>query len=133
DYYSCTMLTLFAPWRSGRDLRDENTTWTERFQAYAFSDRQREIMKFFNVRYECLDARDDYSAQMREDNSKHDFSAWDNDNYPGEHEEEIVEHDMVFPRSESDQIMDDTIGTLTSKWNYDKAAVEQTLLTSGWL
>ncbi|KAH7907983.1 hypothetical protein BJ138DRAFT_1013625, partial [Hygrophoropsis aurantiaca] len=62
EYYSSAMLALFAPWRSGRDLKGDNATWEEQFKAFTFSERHVEIMKFFNVRYECLDARDDYAA-----------------------------------------------------------------------
>jgi len=31
DYYCCTMLTLFKPWRHGEDLKSVNQTWTEAF------------------------------------------------------------------------------------------------------
>src|ERR1700683_334755 len=61
EYYCHTMLTLFKPWRTGKDLKYEIQTWDESFLKYEFSKRQLEIMKYFNVRYECLDARDDYS------------------------------------------------------------------------
>jgi len=35
------------------------------FNNYGFSQRQRDIMKFFNIKYECNDARDDYSRQRK--------------------------------------------------------------------
>ncbi|KAH7904091.1 hypothetical protein BJ138DRAFT_967204, partial [Hygrophoropsis aurantiaca] len=134
DYYSCTMLTLFAPWRSGTDLKSQAVSWISQFQAYDFSIRQREIMKFFNVRYECLDARDDYSAQMREDDSNHALSEWVTDKFPAEEEDTWVDKDTVFPPFEIDSVVDDThIGKRTSKWNYDKAVIEQALHSSGWL
>ncbi|KAH7904613.1 hypothetical protein BJ138DRAFT_1138502 [Hygrophoropsis aurantiaca] len=44
DYYSCTMLTLFAPWRTGFDLKTVDETWNDKFKAYEFSDRQREML-----------------------------------------------------------------------------------------
>jgi len=34
-------------------------------------------MKYFNVRYECLDARDDYAAQMKKGDNVGIFSNWD--------------------------------------------------------
>jgi hypothetical protein len=34
-------------------------------------------MKYFNVRYECLDARDDYAAQMKKGENVGIFSNWD--------------------------------------------------------
>jgi hypothetical protein len=66
EYYCSVMLTLFVPWRSGYDLKKENQTWDESFLDHDFSERQQEFMKFYNLRYECLDARDDYSAQMKQ-------------------------------------------------------------------
>jgi hypothetical protein len=60
------MLTLFKPWRSGNDLKSELESWDEAFTDHEFTDRQLEIMDNFNLRYECLDARDDYSAQLRQ-------------------------------------------------------------------
>jgi len=46
-----------------KDLKGEIETWTRVLWAYEFSKRQLEIMKYFNARYENLDARDDYSAK----------------------------------------------------------------------
>ncbi|KAH7905862.1 hypothetical protein BJ138DRAFT_1017128, partial [Hygrophoropsis aurantiaca] len=133
-YYCCTMLTLFSPWRSGRDLKGEDTTWSECFKSYNFTDRQREIMKYFNVRYECLDARDDYSAQMRDgvNNLAGVMPEWVEEGL--HNEEDCNQTDTLFPVYDADNILDEqVIGKRTTKWNYDKAVVEQTLQTSGWL
>lgn len=70
EYYCCTMLTLFKPWRSGRDLKKNDESWDKAFHEHRFTDRQKEIMKYFGVRYECLDARDDYSAKREKDYSE---------------------------------------------------------------
>ncbi|KAF4618642.1 hypothetical protein D9613_009831 [Agrocybe pediades] len=64
DYYYLTMLTLFKPWRTAKDIKGPTDTWKEAFSNYTFSERQNDVMKFFRVRYECLDARDDYRAQL---------------------------------------------------------------------
>ena len=66
EYYCTTMLTLFKPWRSGKDLKDEIQSWDEAFTNHEFTQRQLEIMNNFNLRYECLDARDDFSTQLRQ-------------------------------------------------------------------
>jgi hypothetical protein len=63
EYYCCTMLTFFKPWRTGDDLRSKFDSWDKSFVAHEFTKRQIEVMKYFNVRYECLDARDDYAAK----------------------------------------------------------------------
>ncbi|RPD67885.1 hypothetical protein L226DRAFT_474272, partial [Lentinus tigrinus ALCF2SS1-7] len=67
EEYCMTMLTLFKPWRSGKDLRpNEDTMWNEVFDTYGFTERQKQIMKFFHIKYECNDARDDYSAMRKQ-------------------------------------------------------------------
>src|SRR6267154_6312720 len=63
EYYCCTMLTLFKPWRNGKDLKENDDSWDKSFVAHEFTKRQMEIMKYFDVHYECLDARDDHYAQ----------------------------------------------------------------------
>ena len=71
EEYCMTMLTLFKPWRSGKDLRPgEDALWDDVFQSHSFTDRQTEIMKFFHIHYECNDARDDFSAQRKQAEKK---------------------------------------------------------------
>ncbi len=60
EYYCCTMLTLFHPWRTGMELKLADDTWSSSFSKYSFTSCQLEIMQHFNLRYECLDARDDF-------------------------------------------------------------------------
>jgi hypothetical protein len=45
EYYCCSMLTIFKPWRSGLDLKRREETWDEAFSAASFSPRQLEIMQ----------------------------------------------------------------------------------------
>ncbi|KAL1711809.1 hypothetical protein EV715DRAFT_159196, partial [Schizophyllum commune] len=66
EYYCATMLTLFKPWRRGRDLRSDTGNWDSAFRDHRFSVRQRQIMDNFNLRYECADARDDYSNELKQ-------------------------------------------------------------------
>ncbi|KAF8183538.1 hypothetical protein K438DRAFT_1519160, partial [Mycena galopus ATCC 62051] len=65
EAYCRTMLTLFKPWRTGRDLKSDLESWHEAFGRYTFTDKATTIMKNFNVRYECNDARDDFASQDR--------------------------------------------------------------------
>ena len=60
------MLTLFKPWRSDIDLKIKNYSWNETFDTHVFTLRQVEIMKFFNIRYECNDARDDHYKLLKQ-------------------------------------------------------------------
>ena len=64
EYYCCTMLTLFKPWRSGKFLKKDQQSWNEAFQDYDFSEYQIELMQNFNLKYECNNAHDDYYSAM---------------------------------------------------------------------
>ncbi|KAJ7091657.1 hypothetical protein C8R44DRAFT_587988, partial [Mycena epipterygia] len=65
EYNCMTIMTLFKPWRSPSDLKDNDSTWDQILHEHIFTDRQRELIRDFNIRYECNDARDDHYAIMR--------------------------------------------------------------------
>lgn len=46
------------------DLKAEYENWDEAFNTYEFSTRDKKYMSNFNLKYECLDARDDFHAQL---------------------------------------------------------------------
>ena len=78
EYYCCSMLTIFKPWRSGLDLKRSRTaTWDEEFAGHVFSNTELTIMKNLNIRYECLDARDDYRAQLKKGSSQAFLGSWE--------------------------------------------------------
>jgi len=60
-----TMLTFFKPWRNGKDLKANNETWDEAFEKYSFKAQEKQMIKNFNLRYECLDARDDFHSELK--------------------------------------------------------------------
>ncbi|SJL08858.1 uncharacterized protein ARMOST_12229 [Armillaria ostoyae] len=64
EFYCSTMLALFKPWRSGIELKSVDQNWSDSFDQHQFLPWQNDIMNNFNLRYECLDARDDHRAQM---------------------------------------------------------------------
>ena len=66
NYYCATVLVLFKPWRSAEDLKLPEFTWQAAFDEFAFTPRQRNLMKYFNVRYECHDAKDDYRSLTKQ-------------------------------------------------------------------
>ena len=76
DFYCATMLTLFKPWRTGLSLKLPDVSWNTAFGDFAFSASQERLMKNMNTQYECLDARDDYSAQLKLNNTSLSFSHW---------------------------------------------------------
>ncbi|KAI0793100.1 hypothetical protein BC629DRAFT_1263928, partial [Irpex lacteus] len=63
--YCMTMLTFFKPWRTGLELKDIGTSWSDAFDSHTFTEHQLQVMKFFHIRYECKDSRDDYAAQRK--------------------------------------------------------------------
>jgi hypothetical protein len=75
---------MFKPWRTGKDLKLTTETWDDSFLKYKFSMCQCEIIKYFNMRYECLDARDDYSARRHLLESKNVIPQWTVDHANGE-------------------------------------------------
>ncbi|KAF8837499.1 hypothetical protein BDN67DRAFT_909129, partial [Paxillus ammoniavirescens] len=66
EFYCSTILALFAPWRERYDLKNDNVSWDTVFLNYKFKSEHSAIIKNMNVRYECLDARDDFSAQHKQ-------------------------------------------------------------------
>ena len=129
EYYCSTMLTFFKPWRTGKDLKLEDQSWDDAFNTNVFNTRQSEIMKYFNVRYECLDARDDYAAQMKKGENVGIFSNWDvYDNLNSDHTS-FEGDDFVC---DINLVNENNIGPKTEKRNRDMLHVEQIMHDAGW-
>ncbi|KAH7877451.1 uncharacterized protein C8R40DRAFT_1039807, partial [Lentinula edodes] len=69
EYYCCAMLTFFKPWRSGADLKGPAESWHDAFTSHSFTDCENLYIKNMNLRYECLDSRDDFRQKMKEGNA----------------------------------------------------------------
>ncbi|EKM77711.1 hypothetical protein AGABI1DRAFT_129995 [Agaricus bisporus var. burnettii JB137-S8] len=64
------MLTLFKPWRNPEDLKAfTGQSWTDESTAFEFPTIYSQTMERFNLAYECLDARDDFSATRKKNKS----------------------------------------------------------------
>jgi len=132
EYYCSTMLAFFKPWRTGKDLKSEDQSWDDAFTTHMFNARQLEIMKYFNVRYECLDARDDYAARMKKGDNVGIFSNWD---VYDSLNSDILDHDSFGGDDfacDIDNVIQDNIGPKTEKRNRDMLHVEQTMRDAGW-
>jgi hypothetical protein len=79
EFYCKTMLMLFKPWRTINDLKDRGSKWEESFNAFSFNVECTKLMQNFNVRYECLDERDDYHAIMKQKvkTARLNFNNWE--------------------------------------------------------
>ncbi|KAG5220770.1 ATP-dependent DNA helicase [Salix suchowensis] len=49
----------------GKELKGKDKTWDEAFLSQDFSAQHIQIMNNFNLRYECLDAKDDFRTEMK--------------------------------------------------------------------
>ncbi|KAF7972082.1 hypothetical protein HWV62_19165, partial [Athelia sp. TMB] len=137
ELYCATMLTLFKPWRTGHDLKMTEENWDDSFHRHAFPEEALNKMKFFNVKYECLDARDDFHAQRKAmgGNLPGGFSLPD---YPRDDGGEVI-HDNGMPSADLNDFMDKFLKD-TPKGEMHRLSINKTLtdikrilLTSGWL
>ena len=130
EYYCLTMLTLFKPWRTGHDLKAAEETWEQAFNKYAFLSSQKNLMSNFNLRYECLDARDDYSAQMKE-NNKDENKFWENS------ENNPLDQEYTGWKDNDEDFNDEMYLTGSCRQNDAKEEemrhVEQIVAGAGWL
>ena len=135
EYYCCTMLALFKPWRTGYNLKkDSSITWDDAFQTHQFSASQYQLMKNFNIRYECLDARDDYRAQLKKGITDHFINSWDNDN--DSDNQEIQDFHIVHSENneydDSALFNEQNIGSLQTSHLKQMKLMNTILTNSGW-
>ncbi|SJL13082.1 uncharacterized protein ARMOST_16519 [Armillaria ostoyae] len=126
------MLVLFRPWRTGADLKtNQDITWEAAFQSHTFSDAQTRIMANFNLRYECLDARDDYRAELMQD-LEGDLPAWmDGNTYTelaAEGKQQLVMEDMADYGVDADILTNPTKHGRRHKARERQAAVIRNLM-----
>ena len=130
EYYCSTMLTLFKPWRTGNDLKNANESWERAFDEYNFTATQKALMDNFNLRYECLDARDDYSAQMR-DSDKEKNKFWETS------DENSLDQEYTGWKDDEEELNDEMYLNGSCRQNdakeYEMQQVEQTVAGAGWL
>src|ERR1700683_1906613 len=135
EYYCSTMLTLFKPWRHGKNLKEVDQSWDEAFTNYKFTPRQNELMRFFNIHYECNDARDDYSKLLKQQNTNdgvfpHWFRADDNDDFDGDNYDDGDD----FAAHEEHQVDQYTSVGIKGEQRLEQMAEIQKIVTSaGWL
>jgi hypothetical protein len=135
EFYCSTMLALFRPWRSGLDLKSERNTWDDAFTLYDFSPRQLILMKNMNLRYECLDGRDDFHAQMR--NGNVNMPSWaDQDTGIFQDLDQIAIEDAINGDIGRTELDDFSLSTQLGRRNKARidlmADIRRTLTTMGW-
>ena len=138
EEYCQTMLTLFKPWRSGLDLKNKEESWDDAFESHKFTLRQKQVMDFFQIKYEFNDARDDFSAQRKQqelNNSFGDkiFSTFQHE-LDGQHDEdEATANWGVDSLTEKLQEEWDDIGKKQQKRLTDMYEMHKLIQSTGWL
>ncbi|KAF8224372.1 hypothetical protein L208DRAFT_1311848, partial [Tricholoma matsutake] len=69
EYHCSTLLTFFKSWQTGKELKSSIENWNNAFSNHLFTARQLDLMKNFNIQFECLVARGDYHAQLQKNTS----------------------------------------------------------------
>jgi hypothetical protein len=118
-------------------LKQSDESWDDAFASNTFSPRQEEIMNNFNLRYECLDSRDDFHAQLKKGNveipgySGYYGEADDclNKHFSADLEETALEGVML---TEID-IDVSTTGKRELRRRQESATMHNVMLNTGWL
>ena len=93
-------------------------------------------MKFFNIKYECLDARDDYSAQMKKKNEEDQISQWgSNPNHMDDIDDDYGDNfeTKIQPETNEDVSGLTVPGKGGSRRNAKMREMEEILRNAGWL
>jgi hypothetical protein len=132
EYYCMSIMTLFKPWRQPSDLKDNDSTWDQVFHEHTFTGRQKELIRNFNIRYECNDARDDHYNVMRRKMAEQ--GEYRSHPILGSHDK--FENDVEAGEfGDEDMGCDDdiTVGRRTDRLDKSRAAIRAILQGAKWL
>lgn len=136
EFYCLTMLTLFKPWRTGLDLKSRTDTWDDAFSEHNFCDRDKKLMANFNLKYECLDARDDFHSEMKSKKKEGIYiNKGSNGNMSDMDSEQENENDKDF-HDYTDKTGDNiynVLGELTNKMADKHQETMNIYKTAGWI
>ncbi|KAF8234664.1 hypothetical protein L208DRAFT_1547674 [Tricholoma matsutake] len=132
EYYCSTMLTLFKPWRSGLYLKDASDSWDESFMSHKFSAQQLEIMKNMNIQYECLDARDDFHAQMKKGATVMQSWAEPGTQIFDDLDQLVIDDAVNMPSTLDEYVISSTIGKSEQTHTELMTDVRRMLVSLGW-
>ncbi|KAF9471128.1 hypothetical protein BDN70DRAFT_820445, partial [Pholiota conissans] len=126
ERYCMTMLTLFRPWRTGEELKSVDQSWDEAFNNFQFSPRDTILINNLNLKYECLDARDDFHGELNrkmkkahnindiESDDESDYNNVDYDDYTVD-SSRIPEHDVLGKKAKARQKVISEIDDILNK------------------
>jgi hypothetical protein len=132
EWYCSAMLTLFCPWRSGLQLKKKEQSWDEAFHLYRFSPQHLRIIDNFNLRYECLDARDDFTSQLKQNPSLvPGWGGFDSRDESGPSTSDTCDDISGVITEDIDSNMD-VIGKRESKRRHEMSIMNDIMKSSGW-
>jgi len=132
NYYCLTMLALFKPWRKGSDLKSNiSISWHEAFEHHSFSEEHISLIQNFHIKYECLDARDDYRAQLSKEGPGMFLSSWDNEE-GGEYDTEptAIPEAACFDQGDTPSFLQE--GSSYRKRKEQRLTMRRLLASVGW-
>jgi hypothetical protein len=137
DYYCSTMMTLFKPWRSPAVLKGPLSSWDDAFREHVFSSREQDLIRNFNLRYECNDARDDHYAEMKRKmrDSQFGFTSHFSRSFLGDKDEFANDPDAIYTGENDDLGIDEgelELGKKTATLLAKKTAMEDLVDTAKW-
>ena len=127
------MLALFTPWRSGYDLKPKDKSWDDVFVSSRFKPGHKLIMQNMNVKYECLDAHDDFFLQCCNNAQQQGFFSMSNLHITEQMMDEIDKDNTFEVNMDFEPMITNCIGRKTAKWEYDKGVIEEIMTNSDWL
>jgi hypothetical protein len=132
ELYCLSMLALFKPWRTGLQLKMGTKSWDETFNEHEFTKRENQLIRNFNIKYECFDA---HGAQMKAGTTT---TEWPIDCFEGneaDHETGFDHDPYVDPNSEDPFQEPDVQKICTSELNRQQEATQmrEILKRTGWL
>src|ERR1700742_4691891 len=127
------MMTFFKPWRNGGDLKTKDQSWDDVFTDHTFTECQQELLRFFHIKYECNDARDDYSAARQK---KGEMSPFDPIFFSDDIDDDSSFQDMLYSQLDSNRFNLEEFsekGQKTLNKEHAMHTAENIALTSGWM
>ena len=128
------MLVFFKPWHTGSELKQQDQTWDDTFHAHKFTPRQQQLMKNFNLRHECLDAWDDFHAQLRKGDNTFipSWSSVDGIEMANDLDQQCMTSDVLESVDEVEIEVSSNIGKLESRRRAQVATMDKILCHLRW-
>jgi hypothetical protein len=131
EFYCLTMLALFKPWRSSLDLKASDKSWDETFNEHEFTTYEKQLIRNFNIKYECLDARDDFNAKMKAGTGETEFPINNWNGYNDNIDDVSMSDDDPFTKPEP--YISENVSNAELNRQREATEIREVLRRTGWL